>query len=52
MQKKKPGGLITGVNVTPGSNIGNHIFQKQYAGNNQLAQQAKQDLLARVQRNT
>lgn len=52
MQKKKPGGLITGVNVPQGSNVGNHIFQKQYAGTNQLAQQTKQDLLQRVQRNT
>ena len=52
MQKKKPGGLISSVTVPQGSNIANHIMQKQYDGNTNLAQQTKQELLQRVQRNT
>lgn len=52
LQKKKPGGLIQGVNVPQGSNIGNHIFQKQYDGNINLAQAVSQTLLDRVKRNT
>jgi hypothetical protein len=52
LQKKKPGWLIQGVNVPQGSNIGNHIFQKQYDGNINLAQAVSQTLLDRVKRNT
>lgn len=52
MQKKKAGWLIQGVVVPQNSNISNHIFQKQYAGNINLSQSVAQELLDRVKRNT
>lgn len=52
LQKKKPGGLIAPVTVPSGSNIANHIYQKQYAGNINLSQAVAQELLDRVKRNT
>lgn len=40
------------IEVNPVDSIGNHIFQKNYQGNNTMATSVSQYLLDRVQRNT